>query len=96
MASLYRPFPYQGKGTFKYSVYVRSTRTQAGRRIIHFGHTQYQHYLDKGGHYAHLNHLDKARRKRYRARAQGITNQKGEHTYTNRDTANYWSYHYLW
>lgn len=93
---LYKPFRYQGKGPFKYSVYVRCPKNICGKKIIHFGHVDYQHYYDKGGLYAHLNHRDKARRANYRKRAAGIKNKRGERTYKDRNTKNYWAYHYLW
>ena len=93
---LYQPFPYKGTGKFKYSVYVKACKNKCGKKLIHFGHIDYQHYKDKGGHYAHLNHLDKTRRKNYRKRASGIRNKKGQLTYKLKDTKNYWSYHYLW
>mgnify|MGYP003650983399 CR=1 FL=1 len=38
----------------------------------------------------------KAQRKSYKARASGIRNKQGQLTYKLKDTANYWSYHYLW
>ena len=38
----------------------------------------------------------KEQRKSYRARASGIKNKQGQLTYKMKDTANYWSYHYLW
>ena len=39
---------------------------------------------------------DKKRRKSYLARAKGIKNKKGELTWKNKNTKNYWSVHYLW
>ena len=44
-----------------------------------------------------LNYIkNKKRQESYCKRAKGITNKKGEKTYKNKDTANYWSYHFLW
>lgn len=54
---------------------------------IHFGDSRYQQYKDKIGHYSHLDHNDKERRKRFRAR----------HKY-NKDeySPTYFSWTYLW
>lgn len=93
---LYKPFPYVGPGKFKYSVYVKCRKNKCGKKVIHFGHVDYQHYFDKGKHYSRLDHGDKARRANYRKRAAGITNKKGERTYKDKNTKNYWAYHYLW
>jgi len=41
-------------------------------------------------------HKDPKRRKSYLARAKGITNKQGKKTWTDKNTANYWSVHYLW
>jgi len=41
-------------------------------------------------------HKDEKRRKSYLARAKGIRNKKGQLTWKLKDTANYWSTHYLW
>ena len=58
----------------------------SGKRI-HFGSSQYADYL---------THKDKERRDRYLARAKKIKNKQGELTYTNPESANYWSVHLLW
>ena len=93
---LYKPFPYRGPNKFKYSVYVKCTRNKCGKKLIHFGHIDYQHYKDKGGYFSHLDHLDKTRRKRYRARASGIRDKYGNRTYKDKNSKNYWAYNYLW
>lgn len=54
---------------------------------IHFGHPEYEDYLD---------HKDKERRKRYLARARGIRDGNGKLTYKNKNSANYYSVHILW
>ena len=38
----------------------------------------------------------KEQRKSYRARASGIRDKNGNLTYKNKNTPNYWAYHYLW
>jgi hypothetical protein len=55
--------------------------------IIHFGSSKYEDYTQ---------HKDEKRREAYCKRAKGIKNKKGELTYKDKDTANYWSYNYLW
>ena len=85
----------------KYAVYVKkntTTSTCNGNRpyLIKFGDQRYEHYYDKLLNYSHLNHLDKERRRRYRARARNIRDKHGRLTYKNKNTANYWAYNYLW
>jgi len=65
---------------------------------IHFGSSEMQHFKDSTGLglYTHLNHNDKERRKRYLARAKGIKNKKGELTWNNPESANYFSVKFLW
>ena len=60
-------------------------------RLIHFGATGYQQYKDSTGlgRYSHLNHLDKCRRDRYKAR-------HASDDYNNPEKSSYWSWHYLW
>jgi hypothetical protein len=79
--TLYKPFAYKGNGNFKYSVYVKDGK------IIHFGDKRYQDFRQ---------HKDEKRRKSYLARAKGITNKAGNKTWTDKNTKNYWSVHYLW
>ena len=59
---------------------------QSGKKI-HFGSAQHPDYLI---------HKDQDRRERYLARAKKIKNKQGELTYTNPESANYWSIHLLW
>ena len=82
---LYKPFKYKGKGVFKYSVIVKSDTGKD--KIIHFGGSRYQDYRQ---------HKDEKRRASYLARAKGIKNKKGEFTWKDKNTKNYWSVHYLW
>lgn len=81
----YVPFKYKGNGVFKYSVIVAN---DSGKdKIIHFGNKNYEDYTQ---------HKDEKRRKSYLARAKGIKNKKGELTWKDKNTRNYWSVHYLW
>ena len=75
---LYKPFVSKAKNK-KYSVYVKS---DTGLKLIHFGDTRYKDFTQ---------HKDKQRQKSYLARAKGIKNKKGELTWTNKNTANYWA-----
>ena len=59
---------------------------QSGKKI-HFGSSQHEDYLI---------HKDQDRRDRYLARAKKIKNKQGELTYTNPESANFWSVNLLW
>ena len=54
---------------------------------IHFGHKDYDDFID---------HKDKDRRKSYLARARCIRNGQGKLTRKNKNYANFWSIHILW
>jgi len=82
---LYKPFPYKGKANKKFSVYVKNDK--GGKKLIHFGDSNMQDFRQ---------HKDEKRRKSYLARAKGIKNKKGELTWKDKNTANYWSVHFLW
>lgn len=84
---LYSPYKNRTKSRFKYWVYVRSDNKK-GRKRIGFGFKGMDDWRSKTA--------TKEQRKSYRARASGIKNKKGELTYKLKDTANYWSYNYLW
>lgn len=81
---LYEPFVSPRKEK-KYAVYVRDGR--GGKRLIHFGSREHQHFRDKIGAFSHLDHGDPERRKRYYQR-HGQARSK--------DTAKWWSHHILW
>jgi hypothetical protein len=92
---LYKPF-FSNESTpreKKYSVWVMKDRKP---KLIHFGDRSMEHYHDKLGKWTNLDHKDKTRRASYRARAEGIRNKKNKLTYKDRNSSNYWSYHYLW
>ena len=80
---LYKPFKSTAKNK-KFSVYVMK---DGKKRLIHFGSSLHQDFRQ---------HKDEQRRKSYLARAKGIKNKKGELTWKNKNTSNYWSVHYLW
>ena len=61
--------------------------TLPGGKKVHFGSPKYPDYTI---------HKDKERRDKYRARATKIKNKQGELTYTNPESANFWSTHLLW
>lgn len=85
-------FEKSTRKTKKYSVI-----TPSGKKI-HFGAINMQHYKDSTGLglYSHLDHNDEERRKRYLARAKGIKNKRGDKTWENPETANYYSVKFLW
>ena len=80
---LYKPFPSKAKFK-KFSVYVMK---DGKKKLIHFGNTNYEDYTQ---------HKDEKRRQAYLKRARGIKDKYGNLTYKDKNTANYWSYHYLW
>ena len=59
----------------------------AGGKKLHFGSSQYPDFLI---------HKDKERKDKYLARAKKIKNKKGELTYENPESANFWSVNLLW
>ena len=58
-----------------------------GGKKVHFGSPKYEDYTI---------HKDKERRDKYLSRAMKIKNKKGELTYTNPESSNFWSVHLLW
>lgn len=68
----------------KYDVYLDN------RKILSFGDRNYEQFNDKFGEFENLNHNDDKRRYSYRKRAEGIGNLN------NPQSANFWSYHFLW
>jgi len=82
---LYKPFPYKGNANKKFSVYVKNGK--GGKKLIHFGDSKMQDFRQ---------HKDPKRRKSYLARAKGIRNKAGQLTWKDKNTANYWSVHFLW
>ena len=54
---------------------------------LHFGSSQYPDFLI---------HKDKERKEKYLSRAKKIKNKKGELTYENPESANFWSVNLLW
>lgn len=81
---LYKPFVSKAKNK-KYSVYVKSAK--GNPKLIHFGDSRMKDFRQ---------HKDPKRRKAYLARAKGIKNKQGKLTYKDKNSANYWSYHFLW
>ena len=78
-----------GAESFDYSTRKNNkyVATLSSGKKIHFGSSQYPDYLI---------HKDKERRDKYRSRAIKIKNKQGELTYTNPESANYWSINLLW
>lgn len=75
----------------KYMVYYNN-------KWIHFGDSNYQHYKDSTPLklYKYLDHKDIERRNLYKKRARGILDKKGNLTYLDKNSPNYWAYHFLW
>ena len=68
-----------------------------GRRV-YFGTAQYAQYKDKTPlkKYSHMDHLDKNRRTRYRARHEKILTKSGKPAFKIPYTPSWFSYKYLW
>ena len=68
------------------------------KKWIHFGDIKSEQYRDTTGLglYTHLNHNDKKRQASYLARAKGIKNKKGDLTWKDKNSANYFSVKFLW
>ena len=58
-----------------------------GGKNLHFGSSHYPDFLI---------HKDEERKDKYLARAKKIKNEKGELTYENPESANFWSVNLLW
>jgi len=80
---LYKPFKSKAKNK-KFSVYVMK---DGKKKLIHYGDSRYLDFTQ---------HKDKERRKSYLLRAKGIRNKKGELTWKDKNSANYYSVKYLW
>ena len=61
--------------------------TLPGGKKVHFGSPKYSDFTI---------HKDKERRDKYLSRAMKIKNKKGELTYTNPESINFWSVNLLW
>jgi len=81
---LNRPFKSDVKGK-KFSVIVMDN---GKRKKINFGAVGYDDFRS--------GTATQEQRKSYLARAKGIKNKRGELTYKDKTTANYWSVKYLW
>ena len=72
---------YSSRKNNKYMV------TLPGGKKVHFGSPKYPDFTI---------HKDKERRDKYLSRAMKIKNKKGELTYTNPESSNFWSVNLLW
>tara|TARA_R110000803_G_scaffold88854_3_gene155882 strand:+ start:8275 stop:8553 length:279 start_codon:yes stop_codon:yes gene_type:complete len=83
--TLYKPVKSTSKGK-KYMVYVKGVN--GNPKLIHFGQAGAQDW--KSGT------ASPEKRKSYRARSSKIKLKDGSLAVKNKNTANYWAYHYLW
>jgi len=83
------------KSTRKGKKYM--SRTPSGK-LIHWGQMGASHYRDTTPLklYSHLDHNDKKRRDRYRARHSKILLKDGTPAYKNKESPSWWSYNFLW
>ena len=82
--TLYRPVKSSRRNK-KFDVFVKGKNGKPKK--ISFGDSRYDDFR---------THKDPKRRESYRKRARGIRNKEGKLTYLDKNTANYWSYNYLW
>ena len=63
-----------------------------GGRVIHFGDSRYEHFLDRVPNqaWAHLNHLDETRLQKFRARFATLEAVR------QKESAAWFSYYFLW
>lgn len=83
---LYKPFKNTTNSKKKFFVYVKADN-KSGYKKIGFGHKDYEDFTE---------HKDEKRRANYLKRAKGIKNKEGKLTWKDKNTANYWSVHFLW
>ena len=84
-------FKKSTRGEHKYMVFYNN-------KWIHFGNKNFEQFYDSTPLklYSFLNHNDKKRQASYLARAKGIKNGKGQLTWQDKNSANYYSIKYLW
>tara|TARA_R110000737_G_scaffold264338_1_gene272210 strand:- start:43 stop:315 length:273 start_codon:yes stop_codon:yes gene_type:complete len=82
---LYKPFKSKAKGK-KMSVYVKGPN--GNPKLIHFGAAGMDDWRS--------GKATAAQRKSYKARAGGIKKKDGSLAVKDKNSANYWAYHYLW
>lgn len=69
---------------------------------VYFGARDYQHYKDQvpkklgGKQWSSKDHLDKKRRRNYRARHKGIMLKTGKKAISNKYSPAWFSYYFLW
>tara|TARA_R110002126_G_scaffold143921_2_gene289997 strand:+ start:126 stop:386 length:261 start_codon:yes stop_codon:yes gene_type:complete len=80
---LYKPFKSTAKNK-KFSIYVM---VDGKKKLIHYGDSRYEDFTQ---------HKDQKRRLSYLKRAMGIKNKKGELTWKDKNTSNYWAIRKLW
>lgn len=86
-------------GKYEYEKSTRKNKklmTKVNNKIIHFGHSKYEHFKDKTGIWSDLDHNDKQRRKNYLTRASGIKDKEGNLTKDKPESPNYHAIKILW
>ena len=73
------------------------SKTPSGK-WVHWGSSSDEHYKDTTGLgiWSHKDHLDKERRKNYRARHEAIKTKDGKPAYKDKEQPSYYSYNFLW
>lgn len=79
----------------KYDVWVPSLD-----KWVSFGDKRYEHYKTSAvipeELHVYAEHRDPKRREAYRRRAGRIRDKSGRLTVNNKESANYYAYHFLW
>jgi len=91
----YIKFVIPSKGYKKYKASIFDTSNKKIKTVL-FGDRRYQHYFDRVGMWAELNHNDRKRRAAYRKRHEGVLLKDGKPAYKQPYTPSYFSYHLLW
>lgn len=74
----------------------KKLRTVVNGVTVDFGDTRYEHFKDKTGIWASLDHKNEKRRKNYLTRTAGLKDGQGKLTKDNPTSPNYHSRRILW
>lgn len=79
--------PFQSQRKNKRMYIILHNKKTGKDKHIHFGHPDYTTYYD---------HHNAEKRRRFRARAEGIRDKHGKLAYKNIHSPLFWSYNILW
>lgn len=90
----------KGPSPHKYTAHIPTPSGQI--RKVRFGNQNYEHYKDMvpksqgGKQWSHKDHMNKQRRRNYRARHGAIRTKSGKKAYRVPYSAAWFSWHFLW